>query len=73
MGIKNVHGIEIDIQDESSDSIKELVRGWEKHESDFKGYIRQLEKDLNSKTYIGRIVFEKRSGKYIVRKSNSSF
>ena len=72
MAIENIHGIEVKIEDGHSDSIKKLIYGWKNHETDFKEMCHSVGHDPNNKIYIGNIVFEKRDGRYILRKSSSS-
>ena len=65
--------IEVEVEDEHSETIREIVRNWKNSSSDFYGDYKQLKSDSNQKTRMGDVVFEKRNGKYIVRKSSKSY
>lgn len=73
MAKENVHNYEIEVTDEHSNTLKEIIRGWKDHKSDFEGDLRQLEKDRNNKIYIGDSVFQKKDGNYILRKSSKPY
>lgn len=65
--------IEVEVQDEHSETVKEIVRNWKNSSSDFYGDYKQVKSDSNQKIRMGDVVFEKRDGKYIVRKSSKSY
>ncbi|MBP7006564.1 MAG: hypothetical protein KBC44_02415 [Candidatus Pacebacteria bacterium] len=65
--------IEVDVQDGHSETVKEIVRNWKNSSSDFYGDYKQVKSDSNQKIRMGDVVFEKRDGKYIVRKSSKSY
>jgi len=65
--------IEVEVEDEHSETIREIVRNWKNSSSDFYGDYKQLKSDSNQKIRMGDVVFEKRNGKYIVRKSSKSY
>lgn len=65
--------IEVEVQDEHSETVREIVRNWKNSSSDFYGDYKQVKSDSNQKIRMGDVVFEKRDGKYIVRKSSKSY
>ena len=69
----NIHGVEIEVKENDSHTLKEIIRGWENHETDFKEMRHSVDHDPNYKIYIGDAVFERRDGKYILRKSSKSY
>jgi len=68
---KKIHGHDLDIQNEDHHEIKHIVEGWKGHEDDFRDMRHALEKDPNHKIYIGNVVFEKKDGKLVLRKSST--
>ena len=65
--------IEVEVQDEHSETIREVVRNWKNSSSDFYGDYKQVKNDKDQKIRMGDVVFEKRDGKYIVRKSSKAY
>ena len=68
-----IHGHEVDVQNGEHESIKHIVQGWQDHESDFSEMRHLVDNDADQKIHIGNDVFEKRDGKYILRKSSESY
>jgi len=74
MAIEKIHGYEVDVQDESSETIKKIIRGWEDHEDDFRQARHQIDEGSDKKVYLSeKVVFEKKDGNYVLRKSNKSY
>jgi PHP family Zn ribbon phosphoesterase len=48
-----------------------VLKGWNEHKTDFEEMRHAVDHDPNKKIYIGNVVFEKKDGKYNLRKSNS--
>lgn len=68
-----IHGHEVDVQNGDHESIKEIVRGWQDHETDFSEMRHAVDNAEGQKIHIGNDVFEKRDGAYILRKSSESY
>lgn len=65
--------IEVEVRDEYSETIREIVKNWKNSTSDFYGDYKQVKEDKDQKIRMGDVVFEKRDGKYILRKSSKSY
>lgn len=65
--------VEVEVEDGHSETIREIVRNWKNNPSDFYGDYKQVKSDSNQKIRMGDVVFEKRDGKYIIRKSSKAY
>lgn len=64
---------EVEVEDSSSNTIQEIVYSWKNNPDDFHGAVKQVKSDPTQKIKIGDVVFEKRGGKYILRKSSNAY
>jgi PHP family Zn ribbon phosphoesterase len=68
---EEVHNVALNVHDHEHESVKNVLKGWNEHKTDFEEMRHAVDHDPNKKIYIGNVVFEKKDGKYNLRKSNS--